>query len=72
MVRPALAGHSMITVKVIGGGERQAQIVSAGPPGMVLTHWARTCDSGPPAWLLVKEQADKVTGRMSYLAIEQK
>jgi hypothetical protein len=62
----------MITVKVIGGGHRQAQIISAGPPRTVLTWWARTCDTGPGAWLLVKEVKDPVTGRAGYLAIEQK
>lgn len=62
----------MITVKVIGGGERKAQIISAGPPGTVLTHWARTCDEAPAAWLLVKEHQDKVTGKTEYQAIEQK
>lgn len=62
----------MIAVKVIGGGVRQAQIISAGPPGMVLTYWARTCDTGPGAWLLVKEQKDPMSGKVSYLAIEQK
>jgi hypothetical protein len=46
--------------------------VSAGPPGTVLTHWARTCDTGPAAWLLVKEHKDPVTGKMTYQAIEQK
>lgn len=62
----------MITVKVIWGGHRKAQIISPGPPGTVLTSWARTCDEGPAAWLLVKEQRDKMTGKIEYLAIEQK
>lgn len=61
----------MITVKVIGGGERAAQIVSAGPPGLTLTHWARTCDQGPGAWLLVREHRDPVTGKIDYQAIVQ-
>jgi hypothetical protein len=60
----------MITVKVTGSGERQAQIVSAGPPGTVLTHWARTCDTGPGCWLLVKEVKDPVTGKMTYREVD--
>lgn len=68
-----MAGHAVsILVKVIGAGQRTAQIVSAGPPGTIKCHWARTCDGGPGAWLLVKEQRDPKTDKIEYLAIEQK
>jgi hypothetical protein len=63
----------MITVKVTYTGSgvnlRTAQIVSAGPPGTVNTHWARTCDDLPPEWLLVSERSDKMTGKTEYTAV---
>lgn len=62
----------MITVTVTCQGaeiRRQAQIVSAGPPGTVLTHWARTCDHLPAEWLLVSERHDKMTGKTEYHAV---
>jgi hypothetical protein len=62
----------MIEVKVSDqdGGTitRTAQIVSAGPPGADRTHWARTCDDLPAAWLLVKEVGDSMTGEITYEA----
>lgn len=62
----------MIKVKVAGPAgevERLAQIVSAGPPGTVLTHWARTADDLPAVWLLVKEHRDQMTGHVEYTAV---
>lgn len=49
--------------------QRIAQIVGPGPKPS--TQWARTDDQYPAEWLLIREHADRQTGKTVYEVVPQ-